>query len=189
MKIFDENAPIIKAYELLLLNNINTLPINPISIAKTYRFIVKDLINNPLFVELKGLTVYNERTNKYAVLYNSNFEDYKFTIAHELGHIFLGHYKDGHLVKFGFAQSKRYKQYEKTADLFAYSLIMPTPIINMFILKNKNIPKKELYAKISNTFCVSEKTVKTVTKYNSKNLPINIRLMNIEGRLIELFNL
>lgn len=189
MKTFDEYIPITKAYEILLFNKINALPINPINIAKTYGFIVNDLMYEPLFVSLKGLTLYNERTNKYAILYNSNFKDFNYTIAHELGHIFLGHYKDGHLVKLGSAQSKRYKQYEKMADLFAHSLILPKPITNSFILNNKFLEKKELINKFSKTFCVNEKIAKSVIQKNLYNSPLNNKLMNIERKILELFKI
>lgn len=185
MKNINESLIISKAYEILILNNINSLPINSINIAKTYGFIVKDLKYDPLFVKLKGLTVYNERTNKYLILYNSGFEDFNFTIAHELGHIFLGHYKDGHLVKSGFALTKRYKNYEKMADLFAYSLILPNPLVNQFI--QAELPKKELLSNLCKSFCIDKKIAKAVTQNNLNNSPINNILLNNERKILELF--
>ena len=59
----------------------------------------------------------------------------RFTIAHELGHFFLGHYDfenssdiivDG---KLGLSDHESYVVYEQEANYFAKRLLVPTPVL------------------------------------------------------------
>jgi Zn-dependent peptidase ImmA (M78 family) len=72
-----------------------------------------------------AVTIYNERTGKYAILYNDLLEEKEINeaVAHELGHIFLGHLKNGNLVKMGALNEKGYDMVEDMADAFAEALL------------------------------------------------------------------
>lgn len=62
-----------------------------------------------------GCTIYDSKSNYYIVLYNSNvrcFEHLNWTLAHEIGHIYLGHTDDGDTE-------------EVEAHFFASQLFMP----------------------------------------------------------------
>lgn len=66
---------------------------------------------------------------------SSNWQRMRFTIAHELGHFFLGHYDfenssdiivDG---KLGLSDHESYVVYEQEANYFAKRLLVPTPVL------------------------------------------------------------
>lgn len=62
-----------------------------------------------------GCTIYIPDSNIYLILYNgycSHFEHLNWTLAHEIGHIYLGHLKDGNVE-------------EVEAHFFASQLFMP----------------------------------------------------------------
>lgn len=69
---------------------------------------------------LDGFSIYNKNTNKYVIAIDDvNFDltRQRFTLAHELGHIFLKHH-----TKYNFLND--YIK-EKAADAFAGELLMP----------------------------------------------------------------
>lgn len=102
------------------------------------------------YADLKGLdgfTVYDEITKKYLVaIDNANFEyeRQRFTLAHELGHVFLKHH----------TKNKNLPEYiqEQSADAFAGELLMP---LNM-MFKTARFPDNY----ILNTFGVSHSAFK-----------------------------
>ena len=71
-----------------------------------------------------AVCVYNERKNKYIIFVNPNREEQEKYIAHELGHIVLGHFKDGKLVSLGENSKKKYNEKEIQADSFAEELLI-----------------------------------------------------------------
>lgn len=94
-------------------------PIDIISFAKSFGFLVA------LADVETAVTIFNERTGKYAILYNDLLDEQQMNIAiaHELGHIFLGHFKNGNLVKLGACNEKGYDIVETMADAFAEALL------------------------------------------------------------------
>ncbi|MDU5274441.1 MULTISPECIES: ImmA/IrrE family metallo-endopeptidase [Peptoniphilus] len=93
------------------------LPINVEDIIK-YRPDIK--VAKEDLLGLDGYSIYNDVTKKYVIaLDNVNFElsRQRFTLAHELGHIFLQHH----------TKYKYLSDYvkEKSADAFAGELLMP----------------------------------------------------------------
>jgi len=93
------------------------LPINVEDIIK-YRPDIK--VAKEDLLGLDGYSIYNDVTKKYVIaLDNVNFElsRQRFTLAHELGHIFLQHH----------TKYKYLNDYvkEKSADAFAGELLMP----------------------------------------------------------------
>lgn len=68
-----------------------------------------------------GLKIHRQGTNLYIVLYNEDIvmpERLRFTLAHEIGHIFLGHTCDGDAE-------------ESEANAFAAQLLMPWFTVKM----------------------------------------------------------
>lgn len=71
---------------------------------------------------LDGFTVYDNEHDKYLIVISpKKFNRKKFTVAHELGHIYLGHLKD--YCNSMVIDSKRL---EFEANTFAEELLMPT---------------------------------------------------------------
>ena len=84
----------------------------------------------------EGCTIYNKKLNRYLIFYNDlnnvykKKERIKWTITHELGHIFLGHLMEINGVKIfrNSISNQEYKYLEAEANRFA-ALLLANPII------------------------------------------------------------
>lgn len=88
--------------------------------------------------------------DKYIIVYNDNKPPnrIKFTIAHELGHILLGHLDE---------RNNQYsKEYE--ADTFASNLLAPPQMIDYAEATFDDFEYSTVY--IANLFCISEQCAK-----------------------------
>lgn len=111
---------------------ITTLPVDPVKIARDHDIHVEAMPpSSPGGVS--GMLIYAH--GKHAILYathinNDGFQ--RFSIAHELGHFFIdGHYET--VLANGFHQSlagASSNRYEKEADLFSSSLLMPRQLFD-----------------------------------------------------------
>ena len=94
--------------------------------------------SDPLFIDKEGADAKTQHLRghtDYLVVYDNRVENYqrvRWTIAHEIGHIVLGH-----LVSFDSTALCRrtlteteYKVLEREADTFAVNLLAPMTIIN-----------------------------------------------------------
>lgn len=85
-----------------------------------------------IFNSKDAYVIYNANINKYLIFFNDidrsfmRSNRYRFSIAHELGHIFLEHLLD---ERFAYLRSdlseEEYKCYERQADKFAIKLLCP----------------------------------------------------------------
>lgn len=79
-----------------------------------------------------GTCLYNPQTEQYAIYYNATHVDEfcRFTIAHELGHYFLGHHRKARTTALSrsFIPKADYQQYENEANVFARNLLSPAPL-------------------------------------------------------------
>ncbi|QGG47320.1 ImmA/IrrE family metallo-endopeptidase [Heliorestis convoluta] len=81
-----------------------------------------------------GACVYDKKTERYVIFYNDTKNNRgleRFTIAHELGHIFLGHHQDANtdiLIRRNISASK-YRKFENEANCFARNLLAPIPLV------------------------------------------------------------
>ncbi len=114
-----------------------------------------------------GCFIYGKNTFRKEVWYNDWKDERtcRFTLAHELGHIVLGHLEDGNIEN-------------KEADCFARNLLCPVPIADRYGLKTiedyqlsfrVNVPVAEIAIKLKG----SDSYYITVHNYNE----INIKLM------------
>lgn len=81
-----------------------------------------------------GAVAYLKQREKYVIYYNDTKNNRgleRFTIAHELGHIFLGHHKDANtdILLRNNISDKQYQVYEKEANCFARNLLSPGPLV------------------------------------------------------------
>lgn len=87
-----------------------------------------------LFDSELGAVAYIREKEKYVIYYNDTMNHRgleRFTIAHELGHIFLGHHQDAKtdiLLRKNISDAQ-YKIYEKEANCFARNLLSPIPLV------------------------------------------------------------
>lgn len=125
-----------------------------------------------------GCTLYDRDTNYYIVLYNNEvryFEHLNWTLGHEIGHIYLGHTKDG-------------DKEEVEAHYFASQLFMPDFTLYKIIREYKKIVAKD----IAEIFGVSEEaaqrrieTMKKRTSFTASTRAVEI--WNAQKERIELY--
>lgn len=114
----------------LIDNDIKTLPIPIISIANKYNIYVlkhSQTVQNYLKADESGTTIFVE--DKIIIIYRDteSLQRCRFTIAHELGHILLGHEltDDRYLRKFDISKP----EIEIEADVFASRLLAPACVL------------------------------------------------------------
>ena len=115
------------AWRVLIDNNIRELPVSLSQIAKNNGItIVKDSEAKMLSPGVSGMSILED--GKWYIVYNDTESAgrRKFTIAHELGHIFLGHELKG-VHRRTFAKVR--PQEEKDADSFAVRLLAPACVL------------------------------------------------------------
>lgn len=116
------------AWQVLIDYNINSLPINVASIATSAGVkILKNSIVQKLTNGEIGTSVLSG--DKWYIIYDDTMskERARFTIAHELGHIFLGHpLKDVHHAQTIDTDKPRI---ETDADIFASRLLAPACVL------------------------------------------------------------
>lgn len=116
------------AWQVLLDYNINSIPVNVVSIANSSGItIVKNSEVNELKSSEVGASILNE--NKWYIVYDDTVSKgrIRFTIAHELGHIFLGH-----PLKLGYHArtiDTDKPETERQADMFAIRLLVPACVV------------------------------------------------------------
>lgn len=128
-----------KACEFIQGQPVRLLPVNPFELIKTNHWgmisykklaeisdvTVEDIIRS--CDSKDGYTIYNGKN--YCIAYNSEisiFGRIVFTLMHEIGHIYLGHFAEPGVIEIG---SRQYRAYEKEADLFASNVMAPSVII------------------------------------------------------------
>lgn len=80
--------------------------------------------------------------NKPVIYYNDNkpIHRIRFTIAHEIGHILLGHLSEGETLHRNTEQDSSDPK-EQQANVFARDLLMPAVIINQLVYSSDDISK------------------------------------------------
>ncbi len=93
---------------------------------KTYNEVVR------FFDSEMGACCYNHQTSQYIIYYNAALSESwtRFTLAHELGHIFLGHHQKAgtEILNRTFVSKWVYQEFEKEANVFARNLLSPAPL-------------------------------------------------------------
>ena len=110
-----------------------------------------------------GTCIYFVNRNQYLILYNDT-KDYawcRFTIAHELGHVFLEHLITAgvDMLRKSQMSEREYKEYEREADAFARNLLSPAPLAAT--VYSPRAVNKENYRKMMNAFYITHTAAKT----------------------------
>ena len=164
--------------ELLSDYSISTLPIDvfllagkmSIKICKYSEFVVDERIKI-ISASQDGMSCYVADSMSYLILYNDEMDSnrIRFTIAHEIGHIVLGH-------------ESSCEETESEADYFARNLLVP-----MGILIHRHISD---YIEIVNMFEVSYTVAGNVIRTLTVRLEYGYEnLKDYEIDLLKLFNL
>ena len=173
-----------KSYELLEDAEISEIPIdlnkiidcfsNEISV-KTYseymndaNCSLQDVID--FFDSDLGACSYRPDTNKYIIYYNDVDKSdnwIRFTIAHELGHIFIGHHQMHGvdvLSRKGVGKHK-YEELEKEANNFARNLLSPAPLAEQVVV----FEKKKNPSTLSDLFSITVPAAEVRLQYISRD--------------------
>lgn len=170
-----------KAYETLIKHREFSFPIPVFSVLNSMKNIcihsyseAADMLGVPfddffLIASSKfGFSVKNIKTNQIEIFYNNKKSEavQRFTLAHELGHIILGHKKDT-------------KKEDREANCFARNYLCPIPAVDGF-----NLSSPDEYCAV---FFVSDAMASTA--YNFRALDLyhitNSNYMNYNGGVIE----
>lgn len=140
------NFALRKAREFILVNDIQWLPVDPFSIARDNGW---DLVTVGEISQYKGLprekviesvggsegvACRDPKTGKFKIIYDENqypAEKIKWTIMHEIGHIFLGHlteFNESKLYRGGLTEPEYYVL-EREVDTFAAEVLAPMAIL------------------------------------------------------------
>lgn len=107
-----------------------------------------------------GACAYDRKTERYIIYYNdtkNNGQLDRFTIAHELGHVFLRHYDevDGDVLLRKKIPGRKYKGLEDEANCFARNLLSPVPLVNRVIDMDSGFDVDELMEAFNISFYAS----------------------------------
>ncbi len=132
------------AYKVLIKENLKELPIKVSDICKNNDILLCSYIKGYNIIKKlgiedrlhnKGFSIYT--SNKYIIFYDEN-QDRKlirFIIAHELGHIFLNHFKIDYI-------NENIHIIEEEANIFAISVLVPLYMLDKIHIKEfKDISK------------------------------------------------
>ena len=113
--------------EIALMTYTRFMEINHLDYAAVVRFMDSDL----------GACAYNPESAQYVIFYNDTLSEAwcRFTIAHELGHIFLEHhlFAGTDVLSRTFIPKTQYKEYENEANAFARNLLSPAPLATRIV--------------------------------------------------------
>lgn len=144
-------------------NKLFKYPLNLFKICKMYDWKIKfyNKNNNKELFEISTDGFVVENNNKYIIFLNQDMIEsrQRFTIAHEIGHIILGHHNlDGYNL---IANSGLDTDVEQEANMFARLILCP-PQITRYLPKNFDC--------ISNLFKVSKQMAQLTLKHSFVDL-------------------
>lgn len=117
-----------------------------------------------------GACAYNPKTSQYVIYYNDTLSEAwcRFTIAHELGHIFLEHHliAGTGVLSRTFVAKAQYKEYENEANAFARNLLSPAPLAKL-IIKNRQFSD---VANVEKAFFITSKAAETRIAFLKRDL-------------------
>ena len=158
-----------RAYQILCRLEVNSLPVDPWKIAAHFSNInilkwteLKENLNqdDPLHIDAEGAdakTKHRRGDTEYLVVYDdreANYRRVRWTIAHEIAHIMLGHLLEFEATALsrGSLTEKDYHTLEREADCFAANLLAPMTIIRRISRLTKKNELMEI-CDLSETAC------------------------------------
>lgn len=128
------------AWKILLECGINTLPVRPSIICDHYGWILTDYQTGASSISLLGLEGLTKQTDGFCtvtdhftyIFYNNSLPvgRQRFTIAHEIGHLALGHVGRGNVTTVNREPSPNDNPTEQQANQFAARLLAPACVLH-----------------------------------------------------------
>lgn len=164
-----------KTIDVLIDFEFNTIPIDLDIIFKKYRRTIKKCTYTK-FSSMKGLSIqeicdyfesdlgacaYDRTSERYIVYYNDTKNNKgldRFTIAHELAHIFLNHHAktDSDVLLRKRMPEQKYRSLEHEANCFARNLLAPIPLVERVVDLESGFVIRELQEAFNITFHASQ---------------------------------
>lgn len=179
-----KNRSIRKAREFILKSDIKWLPVNPHEIYQKNNWLLftwdeaRAILKHkdPLLLKKHGVearTSMIKGNDTFLTVYDSSvipFTRVRWTLAHEIGHIALGHLEDFEetAINRGGLSLEKYKVLEDEADFFAAELLEPMPILKKIGAYNT----EEIMKICKVSFSAAENRVRDLEWWGNKPIAI-----------------
>ncbi len=128
------------AWGVLIECGVSSLPVRPSEICRHYHWILSDYHNGARSIELLGLSGLMKKTDGFCTItrnYTYIFFDgslptgrQRFTVAHEIGHLVLGHVGPGVATVENREPTGSEREEERQANQFAARLLAPACVLH-----------------------------------------------------------
>lgn len=128
------------AWRTLLDCKIDALPVKPSRICKHYGWILSDYDAGARSIQLLGLTPLTKRTDGFCTVTDHHVYIFfdsslpvgrqRFTVAHEIGHLLLGHVGQGRATVENREPTGSEREEERQANQFAARLLAPACVLH-----------------------------------------------------------
>lgn len=128
------------AWKILIECGISALPVRPSEICRHYNWVLADYIAGERSIELFGLSKLKEKTDGFCtvtanhvyIFYDSSLPigRQRFTVAHEIGHLVLGHVGNGMATVENREPTGTERAEERQANQFAARLLAPACVLH-----------------------------------------------------------
>lgn len=128
------------AWKTLIECGVSALPVRPSEICKHYKWVLADYIAGERSIELLGLAELKERTDGFCAVTENHVYIFfdsslpvgrqRFTVAHEIGHLILGHVGNGMATVENREPTGAEREEEREANQFAARLLAPACVLH-----------------------------------------------------------
>lgn len=128
------------AWKTLIECGTSSLPVRPSEICRHYNWVLADYIDGNRSIELLGLSELKEKTDGFCavtenhvyIFYDSSLTvgRQRFTVAHEIGHLILGHVGPGTATVENREPTGAEREEETQANQFAARLLAPACVLH-----------------------------------------------------------
>lgn len=128
------------AWNTLIECGVSSLPVRPSEICKHYNWVLADYVAGQRSIELLGLTELKDKTDGFCavtenhvyVFFDSSLPTgrQRFTVAHEIGHLILGHVGRGMATVENREPTGTERAEERQANQFAARLLAPACVLH-----------------------------------------------------------
>lgn len=129
-----------KAWQILIDCKVDKLPVSTAALCEHYGWVLADYQEGKAAIDLLGLSSLTERTDGFCtvtdhftyIFYNSGLPvgRQRFTVAHEIGHLVLGHVGRGRVTTINREPNPKDNQEETQANQFAARLLAPACVLH-----------------------------------------------------------